>query len=207
MRRQLNPALRMLFILTLLTGLAYPLAMTGLAQVAFQDKADGSLLKVDGKVIGSSLLGQEFIGAKWFHTRPSSAGAGASGSLVEGTAADIGDVANNASGSSNLGPTNSALLHAVGDRAVAYRSENGLGPDALVPVDAVTGSGSGVDPHISVANARLQAHRVAVARDLPLATVLRLVGDSTDGRSFGVLGEPGVNVLRLNLAVSAATAP
>ncbi len=207
MRRQLIPAVRMLLILTVLTGLAYPLAMTGLAQVAFKDKANGSLVTVDGKPVGSSLLGQEFVGAKWFHTRPSSAGAGASGSLVEGAAADVGDLANNASGSSNLGPTNRALLDAVADRADAYRSENGLAPDVLVPVDAVTGSGSGVDPHISVANARLQAKRVAAERDLPLATVLRLVRGSTDSRSLAVLGEPGVNVLRLNLAVSAATAP
>lgn len=207
MRRQLIPALRMLLILTVLTGLAYPLAMTGLAQVAFKDKANGSLVTVDGKPVGSSLLGQEFVGAKWFHTRPSSAGAGASGSLVEGAAVDVDDLANDASGSSNLGPTNQALLEAVAERAVAYRSENGLAPNALVPVDAVTGSGSGVDPHISVANARLQAKRVAGERDLPLATVLRLVRTSTDGRSLGVLGEPGVNVLRLNLAVDAAVAP
>ena len=139
MRRQLIPAVRMLLILTVLTGLAYPLTMTGLAHVAFKDKANGSLVRVDGKIIGSSLLGQEFQGAKWFHTRPSSAGAGASGSLVAGAAADVGDLANNASGSSNLGPTNRALLDAVADRADAYRSENGLAPDVLVPVDAVTG--------------------------------------------------------------------
>ena len=115
--------------------------------------------------------------------------------------ADVSDVANNASGSSNLGPTNPELLAAVDERAAAYRTLNGLAEDAEVPVDAVTGSGSGVDPHISVANARLQAPRVADARGLELAVVLDLVADETDDRPLGVLGDPGVNVLRLNLAL------
>lgn len=199
MRRQLVPALRMLLVLTVVLGLAYPLAMTGLSQLAFRSKADGSLVRVDGQVVGSKLLGQEFTGAEWFHSRPSSAGAGASGSMVDGEPADVDDVANDASGSSNLGPTNPDLIDAVTERAAAYREENGLAKDALVPVDAVTGSGSGVDPHISVANARLQAERVATARHLPVAEVLRLVDAHTDGRSLGFLGEPGVNVLVLNL--------
>ncbi|CAN5697986.1 K(+)-transporting ATPase subunit C [soil metagenome] len=223
MRRQLAPALRMLLVMTVLCGLAYPLALTGFAQVAFGAKADGSLVKVDGQVVGSSLLGQEFTGAEWFHSRPSSAGAGASGSMVpvtdaDGKAvldadgqpevepADVADTANDASGSSNLGPTNPDLIAAVTERAKAYREENGLAAGTPVPVDAVTGSGSGVDPQISVANARLQAPRVAAERGLSEAEVLALVEEHTQGRSLGFLGEEGVNVLELNLAVQAAAA-
>ena len=203
MRRQLVPALRMLAALTVLCGLAYPLAMTGIAQVLFKDKADGSLVTVDGKPRGSSLLGQEFTDPGYFHGRPSSAGAGASGSMVDGKPADVTDLSNDNSGSSNLGPTNADLLSAVADRVTAYRKENGLAPTTPVPVDAVTGSGSGVDPGISIANARLQAPRVAAARKLPLATVLRLVKAHTEGRSLGFLGEPAVNVLMLNIALDA----
>jgi K+-transporting ATPase ATPase C chain len=118
--------------------------------------------------------------------------------------ADVSDRSNDASGPSNLGPTNPELLTAVAERATAYRVENGLGDDVAVPVDAVTGSGSGVDPHISIANARLQAPRVARERGLTTAEVLALVDDHTDDRSLGFLGEPGVNVLELNLAVDAA---
>jgi K+-transporting ATPase ATPase C chain len=117
---------------------------------------------------------------------------------------DPDDIGDDASGASNLGPTNPELLAAVAERAEAYRVENGLPDDADVPVDAVTTSGSGVDPHISVANARLQARRVAEARDLPIETVLALVDDHTDGRVLGFLGEPGVNVLLLNVAVAEA---
>lgn len=220
MRRQLVPALRMVLVLTVLLGLAYPLALTGFAQVAFGSKADGSFVKVDGKVVGSSLLGQEFTGPEWFHTRPSSAGAGAAGALVAVTdddgnevldaagdpsmvPADVSDRSVDASGSSNLGPTNPELIDAVTERAAAYREENGLSADVEVPVDAVTGSGSGVDPHISVANARLQAPRVARERGLTEAQVLDLVDRHTQGRSLGFLGEPGVNVLGLNLDVAA----
>jgi potassium-transporting ATPase KdpC subunit len=221
MRRQLVPALRMLLVLTVVCGLVYPLAMTAVAQLAFSDQADGSLVEVDGRAVGSELLGQEFTGPEWFHSRPSAAGAGASGSMVAETdedgdeilgpdgqpilaPADVDDVANDASGSSNLGPTNPDLIAAVTERADAYREENGLAPDAEVPVDAVTASGSGVDPHISVANARLQAPRVAEARDLDTDAVLDLIDQHTDGRSLGFLGEPGVNVLLLNLAVDAS---
>ncbi|QXC59793.1 K(+)-transporting ATPase subunit C [Aquihabitans sp. G128] len=219
--RQLLPALRMLLVLTVLCGVAYPLALTGLAQLGFGAKADGSLVRVDGRVVGSSLLGQEFTGAEWFHSRPSSAGAGASGSMVpvldaDGKAvldadgqpkvepADVADVANDASGSSNLGPTNPDLIAAVEERATAYRAENDLPKGTAVPVDAVTGSGSGVDPQISVANARLQAPRVARERGLPVAEVLALVRAHTQGRTLGFLGEPGVNVLTLNLSVAEA---
>lgn len=221
MRRQLLPALRMLLVLTVVCGIIYPLTMTAISQLAFRDQADGSLVEVDGEAVGSELLGQEFTGPEWFHSRPSAAGAGASGSMVAETdedgnevlgadgrpvvaPADVDDVANDASGPSNLGPTNPDLLAAVAERADAYRAENGLPADAEVPVDAVTASGSGVDPHISVANARLQAPRVAEARGLDLSEVLELVDAHTDGRSLGFLGEPGVNVLALNLAVDAS---
>jgi K+-transporting ATPase ATPase C chain len=185
-RRQLLPALAAFVVLTLLTGLAYPLAVTGIAQLAFPGRADGSLVERNGVVVGSSLIGQQFEGARWFHPRPSSAGDGYDAM---------------SSSASNLGPTNPTLLHEVRSRATAYRRENGLRPNADVPTDAVTGSGSGLDPAISVANARLQAARVARARGLSEADVLALVSAHTDGRSLGFLGEPGVNVVELNLAL------
>lgn len=190
MRRQLLPALRTLAVLTVLCGLIFPLLVTAVAQVAFADKAEGSLVKdAKGTVIGSRLIGQAFEGDGWFHGRPSSAGDGYDGS---------------ASSSSNLGPTDPGLLAAVADRVATYRTENGLAADAPVPVDAVTGSGSGLDPQISVANARLQAPRVAEARGLTETEVLALVAAHTKGRSLGFLGEPGVDVLALNQAVAAA---
>lgn len=189
MRRQLLPALRTLAVLTIICGVIFPLAVTAVAQVAFADKADGSLVEdAKGKVIGSKLIGQAFEGDEWFHGRPSSAGDGYDPS---------------SSSSSNLGPTNPDLLAAVAERVDAYREENGLPADADVPVDAVTGSGSGLDPQISVANARLQAPRVAEARGLTEAEVLALVDDHTTGRALGFLGEPGVNVLALNQALVA----
>jgi K+-transporting ATPase ATPase C chain len=139
-----------------------------------------------GHVVGSELIGQTFTDPKYFHSRPSAAGDGYDGSASSG---------------SNLGPTNPALLDAVEQRAAAYRTENGLAPDAIVPVDAVTASGSGLDPQISIANARIQAARVATARGIDVGTVLVMVHDYTDGRDLGILGEPGVNVVRLNLAL------
>lgn len=190
MRRQLLPALVAFVALTLLVGVAYPLAITGLAQVAFPDRADGSLVRRDGTVVGSRLLGQAFPGDRWFHPRPSAAGEGYDGA---------------SSGGSNLGPTNPALLDAVAERIAAYRVENGLAADAEVPVDAVTASASGLDPHISPANARLQALRVARARGVPVERVLELVRRHTDGASLGFLGEDGVNVLELNLALEGTT--
>jgi potassium-transporting ATPase KdpC subunit len=207
MRRQLLPALRMVLVMTVLTGLAYPLLMTGVAQVFFGAKADGSLVRVDGRVVGSALVGQEFTSPRYFHGRPSAAGPGASGSKVDGAAVDTSDLANDSSSASNLGPTNPELISTVAHRVRAYREENGLAADAEVPVDAVTASGSGLDPHISVANARIQARRVAGERGLPLDTVLGLVDDHTDGRSLGFLGEPGVNVLEVNLALDRASWP
>ena len=180
MRRQLFPALMMLLVFTVITGVGYPVVVTGVAQGAFGDKADGSLVdNADGEVVGSSLIGQTFAEPEYFHPRPSAAGDGY----------DAG-----ASSGSNLGPSNDDLLASVEERAEAYREENGL--------DAA--SASGLDPHISVANARLQALRVADERGLDVDTVLELVDDHTSGRDFGFLGEKGVNVLELNLALDEA---
>jgi K+-transporting ATPase ATPase C chain len=213
MRAQLLAALRALLVFTVLLGLAYPLLITGAAQVLFNDKADGSLVKdADGEVVGSRLLGQTFTSEEYFHGRPSAAGGGASGSEIdvlddegnptgETVLASADDLSTAASGASNLGPTNEELLATVQERIDAYRHENGLDPDALVPVDAVTASGSGVDPSISITNARLQAPRVADARGMDVDDVLALIDDHTSGRSLGFLGEKGVNVLELNMAL------
>ena len=189
-RRQLLPALLAFLALTVLTGVVYPLIVTGMAQVAFPGRADGSLLERDGVVVGSRLIGQSFADERYFHPRPSAAGDGYDGA---------------ASSASNLGPTNPDLLSSVQERVAAYRELNGLGVDEAVPVDAVTSSGSGLDPHISLANARLQVSRVAEARGLSVDEVLELVDEQEDGRPLSFLGEPGVNVLELNLALDAAS--
>jgi potassium-transporting ATPase KdpC subunit len=186
MRRQLLPALGMLVVFTVLTGLVYPLAVTGVAQVAFRDRANGSLVRRGGTIVGSRLIGQTFTKPGYFHPRPSAAGTGYDAASSSG---------------SNDGPTNPVFLREVHQRVVAYRKENHLAAGAAVPVDAVTASASGLDPDISIANARIQARRVAGARGLPLAKVLDLVDANTDGRGLGFLGEPGVNVLELNLAL------
>jgi K+-transporting ATPase ATPase C chain len=186
LRRQVAPAVVAFLAFTLVTGVAYPLLVTGIAQVVFAGRADGSLVERGGRVVGSSLIGQPLAGERYFHPRPSAAGAGYDAM---------------ASSASNLGPTNPALLRTVRQRIRKYRQENRLGPADVVPVDAVTASGSGLDPEISVANARLQAARVARARGLPVARVLALVSRHTTGRALGFLGEPGVNVLELNLAL------
>ena len=188
--RQLRPALLMLVLMTVITGVAYPLAVTGVAQAAFHRKANGSLLKVDGKVVGSALIGQTFADVKYFHSRPSAAGAGYDGTSSSG---------------SNLGPTNPALLDAVKQRVADYRKENGLSVEVPVPADAVTASGSGLDPQISVANARLQAARVAKARGLSADVVAKAIAANTARRPLGVLGDPGVNVLLLNRALDQQT--
>ncbi len=212
MRAQLLAALRAVVVFTVLVGLAYPLVVTGLAQLAFSEEADGSLVRRDGEVVGSDLLGQTFTSREYFHGRPSAAGAGASGSEIEVVddageptgetmLASVDDISVAASGASNLGPTNEDLLATVEERIAEYRDVNGLADDALMPVDAVTASGSGVDPEISVANARLQAPRVAEERGLEVAEVKRLIDDHTSSRPLGVLGEKGVNVLQLNLAL------
>jgi K+-transporting ATPase ATPase C chain len=185
MRRQLLPAVLAFLAFTVLTGLAYPLAVTGVAQLAFPGRADGSLIERDGDVVGSRLVGQAFSGRRYFHPRPSAAGDGYDAM---------------ASSASNLGPTNDELLKLVEERRSAYRQEN----RAEAPIDALTSSGSGLDPHISPANALLQAPRVARARGLSLDDVVALIDEHTSGRSLGFLGEPGVNVLELNLALDAA---
>ncbi len=184
--RQLRPAVLAVVVFTLIFGVGYPLLSTAIGQLAFGDKADGSLIERDGTVVGSELIGQAFAEPGYFASRPSAAGGGYDGSASSG---------------SNLGPTNPDLLTAVDERAVAYRETNGLADNARVPVDAVTASGSGLDPHISVANARIQATRVAQVRGLDPTLVLEMVDEYTDRRSLWVLGEPGVNVVRLNLAL------
>jgi len=184
--RQLVPAFLAVIVLTVLTGVVYPLLVTGVSQVAFRSKADGSIVKVGGVAVGSKLIGQQFAAPQYFHPRPSAAGAGYDGSSSSG---------------SNLGPTNPTLLDAVAERVAAYRTENGVPEGQLVPVDAVTSSASGLDPDISVANARLQAARVATARGVTVKAVLAAIDRHVDGRSLGVLGDPGVNVLELNLAL------
>jgi len=184
--RQLRPALLALVAFTVICGVAYPLVVTAVAHVGWGDKADGSLVRRDGQVVGSELIGQSFVSPEYFHPRPSAAGDGYDGAASSG---------------SNLGPTNPEYLAAVAERVAAYRDENGLGPDVLVPVDAVTASASGLDPHISVRNARLQAQRVAAERGVELDAVLALVDEYIDDRPFGVLGDPGVNVLMLNVAL------
>jgi K+-transporting ATPase ATPase C chain len=199
MRRQFIPAVLTMLAFTLVLGVGYSLVVTGVAQLGFKDKADGSIVERDGKKVGSSLIGQAFVDEdgnpirRYFQSRPSAA-AGAEGET------DVGYDPTLSSGS-NLGPTNPELLEKVRQRVGAYRGLNGLGPDVRVPVDAVTASGSGLDPHISVANARLQAARVANARGLPVGRVRKLIDDNTSGRTLGVLGEKAVNVLELNLAL------
>jgi K+-transporting ATPase ATPase C chain len=187
MRRQLVPAFVMTVCLTALVGLVYPLAVSGAAAVLFPGKANGSLVRAGGKVVGSSLLGQNFHDARYFWPRPSAAGRDGYDGL--------------ASGGSNLGPSNQQLIAAVRQRVEDYRQANHLDADVPVPVDAVTASASGLDPQISVANARLQAGRVANARGLSAGHVLALIERHTRTRPFGILGEDGVNVLELNLAL------
>ena len=190
MRRQLVPALVAFLLFAVLTGVAYPLTITGIAQVAFPGRADGTLIRENEETVGSRLIGREFTSPRYVQPRPSAAGDGYDAM---------------SSSASNLGPTNDNFLSEVQSRVAAYRTENGLEDDAVVPADAVTASGSGLDPHISPANAEIQAERVARARGLEIAEVLTLVDEHTDGRSLGFLGEPGVDVLELNLALDAAT--
>jgi K+-transporting ATPase ATPase C chain len=193
MRRILWTALAMTIVMTVLTGLAYPLVITGVAQVLFHHQANGSLVaNSQGQVVGSSLIAQPFTDAngnplpQWFQPRPSAAGSGYN--AMDSSAA-------------NLGPTNPTLRSTVSAAMSAYRTENHLAPNTPVPVDAVTSSGSGLDPEISIANARLQAPRVAAARGIPLETVDTLINQATVGRVLDIMGESGVNVLELNLAL------
>jgi K+-transporting ATPase ATPase C chain len=184
--RHLVPAFLITVVLTLLLGVVYPLAVTGLAQLLFPDQARGSLLRRDGKVVGSRLIGQPFSGPGYFHSRPSAAGAGYDPL---------------ASGGTNLGPTSHKLVvEQVGAAAAAARAER---PGAPVPVDLVTSSGSGLDPHLTPAAAEFQVPRVGRERGMPEDVVRQLVQRHTEGRQWGVLGEPRVNVLELNLDLDA----
>jgi K+-transporting ATPase ATPase C chain len=184
--REIRTSLRATAVLVVLLCGLYPLAAWVSAQIVFPAKANGSLLYQGGKVIGSELIAQEFTGAKYFHSRPSAAGRGYDAL---------------ASGPSNLGPLAKDLIEIVRGRAAAYRAENGLEPGAPVPADAVTASGSGLDPHISLRNAALQAPRVARARGMTEAAVRDIIGSQAEGRDAGIFGEPRVNVLKLNLAL------
>ena len=189
MWQQMFRGFKMMLVLTVLTGLAYPLAVTGLCQVFFRHQADGSLIPANGKIVGSELIGQSFAKPEYFHGRPSAAGDKGYDGL--------------ASGAANLGPTNQKLADRVRDDVRAFRAENPsfLGP---VPADMVTSSGSGLDPDISPASAEAQIARVAAARGVSPAALRQLVDANTAGRQFGILGEPRGNVLKLNLALDQA---
>jgi potassium-transporting ATPase KdpC subunit len=186
---QLRGALMVTLVFAVVCCGIYPLIVFGIAQAFFSDKANGSLI-IDsaGIVRGSRLIGQQFTAEKYFHSRPSAAGSGY-------------DASN--SGGSNLGPTSKKLADEIRQNVADYRTQNGLATNAIVPADAVTASGSGLDPHISVHNAELQAPRVAKARNLPVEKVLQLVRANTATPDLGFLGEPRVNVLKLNLALDA----
>jgi K+-transporting ATPase ATPase C chain len=193
MLQQLRPAIVLLILMTAIAGIAYPLAVTGIAQIAFHDQANGSLIEQDGQIIGSALIGQSFADpatgqtvAGYFRGRPSAAGAGY-------------DAA--ASAGSNLGPTNPTLIDRVAADVEIIRAENGLASDATIPADLVTSSASGLDPEISPASADVQIARVAQQRGITEEEVRGIVDEYTSARTLGILGEPRVNVLKVNLAL------
>jgi len=200
MLREIRPAIVVLVSLTLITGLVYPLAMTGIAQAIFPSQANGSMIERDGKVIGSALIGQTFENDKYFHGRLSATTAPDPKDATKTVPAPY-NAAN--SGGSNLGPSNKALIDRVKDDMAKLQKEN---PGASVPADLVTTSASGLDPDISPEAALFQVPRVAKARNLPEGRVRKLVEDNTEGRFFDFLGEPRVNVLKLNLALDRLTA-
>ena len=195
MLREIRPAIVLIIMLTLITGVAYPFAITGIAQVLFPYQAQGSLVERDGKVVGSALIGQEFTSEGYFHGRPSATTAPDPNDSTKTVPAPY-NAAN--SGGSNLGPTNKSLIERVQGDVEKLKQEN---PSAQVPTDLVTTSGSGLDPHISPEAALFQVSRVAKARNLPENRVVQLVAENTSGRFAGLLGEPRVNVLALNLAL------
>jgi potassium-transporting ATPase KdpC subunit len=195
MLREIRPAIVVLVALTLITGLAYPLAMTGLAQMLFPNQAQGSMIERNGTVVGSALIGQEFDSDKYFHGRLSATTAPDPKDPTKSVPAPYN--ANN-SGGSNLGPSNKALIDRVQGDMDKLKKEN---PSASVPIDLVTTSASGLDPDISPEAALFQVPRIAKARNLPEDRVRQLVVDNTQGRFLGLLGEPRVNVLLLNLAL------
>jgi K+-transporting ATPase ATPase C chain len=198
MLKEIRPAIIILVLLTLITGLAYPLAITAIAGVVFPKQAEGSLIERDGKVIGSALIGQEFKEDKYFHGRPSATSAPDPADSTKTVPAPYN--ASNSSGS-NLGPTSKALNDRVKEDVDKLKAENSSMP---VPIDLVTTSGSGLDPDISPEGALFQVPRVAKARQMPEDRVRQLVTENTSGRLGGLLGEPRVNVLALNLALDAA---
>jgi len=181
---ELRASIAAMLLLAVLCCGIYPVAVWAVGQGLFSGKANGSLVRVNGKIAGSSLLAQGFTAPKYFHPRPSAAGQGYDAAGSSGT---------------NLGPTSKKLIEDVKQRVADYRTENRLAPDARVPADAVTSSASGLDPHISVRNAALQADRAAAARGMTKEDVLKKVQAHTEGRTFGIFGEPRVNVLMLNL--------
>lgn len=172
--------------LTILLCGIYPIVVWALAQGLFPYQANGSLIRINGQVVGSALIAQEFKGPQYFHSRPSAAGNGY-------------DAAN--SGGSNLGPTSQKLIHSIAERIADYRTENGLATNAVVPADAVTASASGLDPHISIENALIQVKRIAKARNVSEESIKTLIESHREGRDLGILGEIRVNVLKLNLAL------
>jgi K+-transporting ATPase ATPase C chain len=198
MSREIRPAIVFIIALTLITGLVYPLVMTGIAGVLFPYQAQGSLIEKNGKVVGSALIGQDFASDRYFHSRPSATTAPDPNDPSKTVAAPYNAV--NSMGS-NLGPTNKTLIDRVTADVAKLKQEN---PSEQVPIDLVTTSGSGLDPHISPEAAYFQVPRVAKARNMSEDSVWRLVGEQIEGRTLGVFGEPRVNVLALNLALDRA---
>jgi K+-transporting ATPase ATPase C chain len=201
MLKEFRPAIVVLVALTLITGLVYPLAMTGIAQMLFPYQAGGSMIERDGTVVGSALIGQQFSDEKYFHGRPSATNTPDPNDPTKNIDAPY-NAAN--SGASNLGPTSKMLADRLAGDVDKLKAEN---PAMPVPVDLVTTSGSGLDPHISPAAALFQVPRVAKARNLPEERVRALVAAQTEGRWLGLLGEPRVNVLALNMALDSAATP